>query len=97
MAVATMRAFGSVKSSSITPRHPSVPNLMEVIVQKLYARNALRGRTQKLPDSGLRHSEMANSIGEASAELPPTQMVTFAGSAPKLLACPQKAKASGVS
>src|SRR5690242_16635529 len=34
MAQATLRTFASVKSSSITPRHPSVPNLIVFTVQQ---------------------------------------------------------------
>src|SRR5579859_215119 len=40
---ATMRAFANVKSSAITPRQPSVPNLIAVIKQgKVYAKRYIR-------------------------------------------------------
>src|SRR5882762_8982600 len=54
MACATMRAFAKVKSSAMTPRQPSVPNLIEdmcagkSIREAIYSQNSRIGLLQEV-------------------------------------------------
>src|SRR5256885_14932467 len=48
MACATMRAFAKVKSSAITPRQPSVPNLIEDMCAGKSIREAINSKNSRI-------------------------------------------------
>src|SRR5438132_12952440 len=48
MACATMRAFAKVKSSAITPRQPSVPNLTEDMCAGKSIREAIDSKNSRI-------------------------------------------------